>query len=284
MKKIRCGTCGKRFPVGSAHNSRTCGKPKYTPQLGSFEKRETPTITPPRLGLKISSHSSTKKDELQNAYARVKLAKTTNDASVAVREVEDLVKLIGIDINAEYSKPDGVEIMLVNRIVYSDETAFGGGLSVEKCFNKEGERVEGWELSDKKPVVLVKNRISTTTPEAEEISFPEIVFVNEEGYLESRNGNPARVVDGKIYEWCDNKGRLHNLAGPAYVNPAYHLWFVEGERTTAPQACEKAIRPDLTREEFYELCTHEDYVVKQLAAHNPKCPAEWRTLVEIMDG
>ena len=47
--------------------------------------------------------------------------------------------------------------------------------------------------------------------------------------------------------------------------------------------CEKAILPNLTDEEFYQLCTHEDYVVRQLAAHNPNCPKEWAALVAIMD-
>ena len=63
-------------------------------------------------------------------------------------------------------------------------------------------------------------------------------------------------LDGAAIEWADETKR----------------WWVNNQTTNHPDLCEKATLPNLTDEEFHELCTHEDYVVRQLAAHNPHCP------------
>ena len=96
--------------------------------------------------------------------------------------------------------------------------------------------------------------------------------------------------DGPAIEWDNGdeewfvRGKLHCLSGPArrYADGGKE-WWVSGVGTQHPDLCEKAVLPDLTDEEFYELCSHEDYVVRQLAANNLHCPAEWRTVVVIMD-
>ena len=126
------------------------------------------------------------------------------------------------------------------------------------------------------------------------------------GKLHREDGPAEEYADGTKFWWVNDK--LHRLDGPAvewpngqkewWVNDKQHrldgpaeewldgtkLWWVNGVQAENPEVCEKAISSYLTDEEFYKLCTHEDYVVRQLAAHNPKCPAEWRTLVDIMDG
>ena len=60
-------------------------------------------------------------------------------------------------------------------------------------------------------------------------------------------------------------------------------WYWRGKRSFSPDACRKAVLPNLTDKEFYELCTHKEYVVRQLAAHNPNCPQEFKVVVDIVD-
>ena len=100
----------------------------------------------------------------------------------------------------------------------------------------------------------------------------------------NRIGKPAiERPNGSTYWFVDDK--LHRTDGPSIEHPdGTTYWDVDGIRTKNPALCKKAILPDLTDEEFYKLCTHKDYVVRQLAAHNPHCPEEWRILVEIMYG
>ena len=103
-----------------------------------------------------------------------------------------------------------------------------------------------------------------------------------DGELHNPDGPAVEYTDGtKVWY---RHGERHREDGPAveYAN-GHREWWVSGIQTEHPGLCEEAILPDLTSEEFYELCTHEDYVVRQLAANNPHCPVEWRVLVDIMD-
>ena len=118
---------------------------------------------------------------------------------------------------------------------------------------------------------------------------PAVEYVNggKEWWVDGekhRLDGPAAEYANGYKAWWRN-GERHRLDGPAIEWPdGIREWFVDDVETEFPNLCEKAISPDLTDEEFYELCSHEDYVVRQIAAHNPKCPEEWRILVEIIDG
>ena len=105
-----------------------------------------------------------------------------------------------------------------------------------------------------------------------------------ESSLAHREGRPAIEYEDGGEEWWEH-GKRSRISGPAvdYAS-GYREWWVNGIQTEHPSLCEKAILLNLTDEEFYQLCSHEDYVVRQLAANNPECPVEWRVFVDIMYG
>ena len=114
-------------------------------------------------------------------------------------------------------------------------------------------------------------------------NYGEKIWFNQDSLLHRIDG-PAIIYTDGTKQWYSH-GKLHRIDGPAITYAdGDGEWWVNGVVTNFSHLCERAVLPDLTDEEFYELCTHEDYVVRQLAAHNPHCPAEWRTLVDIMDG
>lgn len=107
------------------------------------------------------------------------------------------------------------------------------------------------------------------------------MYFNEEG-LVHRVGEPALEHKNGVKEWWV-KGKSHRLDGPAIESPNGNSWWVNNIESERPDLCEKAVQLNLTDEEFYQLCSHEDYVVRQIAANNPNCPDEWRTLACLKD-
>lgn len=105
----------------------------------------------------------------------------------------------------------------------------------------------------------------------------------KEGLLHRAGAPAVEEVDGGV-EWWFN-GSPHRFDGLAVdLVGGLQLWCVHGVTSGASASvCEKAVSHGLTDVEFYELCTHEDYVVRQLAAHNPKCPVEGKVLVELLN-
>ena len=117
---------------------------------------------------------------------------------------------------------------------------------------------------------------------------PAVEFANGDkawyrhGKLHRLDGPAVEFANG--YKAWYRHGKRHNPDGPAieWANGTRE-WWVDDVETKHPNLCERAVLHDLTDEEFYELCTHEDYVVRQLAMNNPYCPVEWRVLVNLMD-
>ena len=145
-------------------------------------------------------------------------------------------------------------------------------LASETQLEKVGARLESAEIGFSR---------ECETPQREVDEYRTVQWILN-GELHNLNGHAREWVDGTREWWV--KGKLHRLNGPAreYADGDGE-WWVNNVITKDPRLCDKAARFSLTDEEFQMLCSHEDYVVRQIAAHNPHCPTEWRTLVALTD-
>ena len=140
--------------------------------------------------------------------------------------------------------------------------------------------------------VLIRN---VENPEGgEDLVLTEELWTNPNG-RHYREGAPATIKtrrdkSGNVIDVRETwyLGMFHRPDGP--VDVTYNArgetiaegWYWEGEKSFNPEVCRKAVSPDTTVDELIELCQHDDPSVRSFAAHNPKCPDEWKTYVEIM--
>ena len=126
---------------------------------------------------------------------------------------------------------------------------------------------------------------------------PAIVHYNGDkewrvgGLLRREEGDLPTVEsgDGTQYWWRnlinaeqEETMQLHRTTGPAIIyppnvekTPAHRfVWWWEGETTNENELCEQAVNPHTNPDTLYNLCFHQDVVVRNLALCNPNCPPE----------
>ena len=96
-----------------------------------------------------------------------------------------------------------------------------------------------------------------------------------------RDDSPAEEQEGQYKAWYQ-RNELHRLDGPAVERAdGTQEWWVEGFQAKHPTICQQAYRATTIPEKLLRLCTHNDYVVRTPAAHNPNCPDVGKVLVAL---
>ena len=257
---MTCSKCGKTSPVGGAHNKRTCGQ----------KNQPTAHIKTPH---SYKQQTETKKT-LNDAYGKISTVtrKKKKNVSTLNRPLSHFAELVGTTLDNEVEIIDVVEF-----VAYKKSTHEGFHLS--EYFTPDGKQVTFTPRKNSdKPIIIVSK---------EYLNGAGVVFtLDNEGFTQSYNGNPAVVespwAGNEQREWHE-KGFTHNLHGPALVSGNVRMWFVHGKSSTNKEACEKATSTTTQPENFYELCSHEDPVVRKLATANPHCPEDYKVVANLYD-
>ena len=287
----KCSKCHKK-----GHSTQACGK------TCNFQTKKASNFA--GTAKKKSTRSNDELSQIHKVYAglqevRSDAVKTSSNDPWAVTEnlrsamVERCVELLKHSTN-------GFKNLHVTHVKSCMVQGWGNGMW--KLYAYRGED-SGWQYFDteKEPFSHVRKEGFVVITQNDSGNNISVHTLNERGYLHSFNGNPA-LVEGQGFRdfelrWC-HRGVVHNLEGPAqiliqslgWVNEQagrilqHEYWWAKGYQSFTPSLCEEASRGGLTDEKFYELCTHKDYVVRQVAANNPTCPPEWQTMVRVLDG
>ena len=302
VKQFRCGKCKKAFPKGQGHNARTCGRIKTlnTPSAhnvgeGFAQRSEeqsflnTPTDKVQEMGSSMS---------VRSAYKTLKNHRRIGEREgEVVQVVGELAELVGANRATLNKLRDNIDLVHVSEIHMGKDSQDSGLSQVVRFERRTGNGKEAVDVNSLPKVRRILVKYSTELDYSTSYTFSEservtVVCINEDGYFDSFRGHPAMVefpAEDVQANWWYKDGKVHNLTGPAFVLQRFKTgrntvgWVVEGESSKKKELCEQAANPETSPETFYELCRDNDAVVRAVAAANPNCPPEWRTMAALFD-